>query len=58
MAQHKITVIRFLNELNSQEVKGAFDFLSNILKELEDKIDPDPIDMLYAIRQTDYKWKS
>jgi len=45
MAQHKITVIRFLNELNSQEVKGAFDFLSNILKELEDKIDPDPIEM-------------
>ena len=45
MAQHKTTVIRFLNELNSQEVKGAFDFLSNILKELEDKIDPDPIEM-------------
>ena len=45
MAQNKTTVIRFLNELNSQEVKGAFDFLSNILKELEDKIDPDPIEM-------------
>ena len=45
MAQNKTTVIRFLNELNSQEVKGAFEFLSNILKELEDKIDPDPIEM-------------
>jgi len=45
MAQHKTTVIRFLNELNSKEVKGTFEFLVNILKELEDKIDPDPIEM-------------
>ena len=45
MAQHKITVIRFLNELNSKEVKGAFEFLSNILERLEEKIDPDPIEM-------------
>lgn len=45
MAQNRTKVIRFLNELNSQEVKGAFEFLSNILKELEDKIDPDPIEM-------------
>jgi len=45
MAQHKTTVIRFLNELNSSEVKGTFEFLANILKELEDKIDPDPIEM-------------
>jgi len=45
MAQHKTTVIRFLNELNSKEVKGTFEFLENILKELEDKIDPDPIEM-------------
>ena len=45
MAQHKTTVIRFLNELNSKEVKGTFEFLENILKELEEKIDPDPIEM-------------
>ena len=45
MAQHKTTVIRFLNELNSNEVKGTFEFLENLLKELEDKIDPDPIEM-------------
>jgi Zn-dependent oligopeptidase len=45
MAQHKTTVIRFLNELTSKEVKGTFEFLENILKELEDKIDPDPIEM-------------
>ena len=45
MAQHKTTVIRFLNELNSTEVKGTFEFLENILKELEEKIDPDPIEM-------------
>ena len=45
MAQHKTTVIRFLNELNSKEVKGTFEFLEHLLKELEDKIDPDPIEM-------------
>ncbi len=45
MARHKTIVIRFLNELNSGEVKGAFEFLENILKELESKIDPDPIEM-------------
>jgi hypothetical protein len=45
MAQHKTTVIRFLNELNSKEVKDTFEFLVNILKELEEKIDPDPIEM-------------
>lgn len=45
MAQHKTTVIRFLNELTSSGVKDTFEFLENILKELEDKIDPDPIEM-------------
>ena len=45
MAQHKTTVIRFLNELNSSGVKDTFEFLENLLKELEDKIDPDPIEM-------------
>jgi len=45
MAQHKTSVIRFLNELNSKEVKGAFEFLSTILENLEEKNDPDPIEM-------------
>ena len=45
MAQHKTTVIRFLNELNSKEVKGTFEFLTSILEKLEDKIDPEPIEM-------------
>lgn len=45
MAQHKTSVIRFLNELRSKEVKGAFEFLSTILEKLETKIDPDPIEM-------------
>jgi len=45
MAQHKTSVIRFLNELNSKEVKSAFEFLSTILENLEEKNDPDPIEM-------------
>jgi hypothetical protein len=45
MAQHKTIVIRFLNEFNSKEVKGTFEFLSYILESLEEKIDPDPIEM-------------
>jgi len=45
MAQHKTSVIRFLNELNSREVKSAFDFLSTILEGLEEKNDPDRIEM-------------
>ena len=45
MAQHKTSVIRFLNELRSKEVKGAFEFLTTILEGLEEKIDPDPIEM-------------
>lgn len=45
MAQHKTSVIRFLNELNSREVKSTFEFLSTILEGLEDKNDPDRIEM-------------
>jgi len=45
MAQHKTSVIRFLNELNSKEVKSAFEFLSTIMENLEEKNDPDPIEM-------------
>ncbi len=45
MAQHKTSVIRFLNELNSKEVKSAFEFLSTILENLEEKVDPDPIEI-------------
>lgn len=45
MAQHKTSVIRFLNELNSREVKSAFEFLSTILEGLEDKPDPDRIEI-------------
>jgi len=45
MAQHKTSVIRFLNELNSQEVRSAFEFLRTILENLEEKNDPDPIEM-------------
>lgn len=45
MAQHKTAVIRFLNELNSNEIKNAFEFLSTILESLEDKVDPDRVEM-------------
>jgi hypothetical protein len=45
MAQHKTSVLRFLNELNSQEVKSTFEFLSKILEGLEGKNDPDRIEM-------------
>ena len=45
MAQHKTAVIRFLNELSSENVKSTFEFLNVILEKLEDKIDPDPIEM-------------
>jgi len=45
MAQHKTSVIRFLNELNSKEVKSTFEFLSTILEGLEDKNDPDRIEI-------------
>jgi len=45
MAQHKTSVIRFLNELNSKEVKNTFEFLATILEKLEEKNDPEPIEM-------------
>lgn len=45
MAQHKTSVIRFLNELNSREVKSTFEFLETILDNLENKNDPDRIEM-------------
>lgn len=45
MAQHKTSVIRFLNELRSKEVKGAFEFLTTVLENLEEKIDPEPIEI-------------
>jgi len=45
MAQHKTSVIRFLNELNSKEVKEAFNFLSTIVENLETKDDPDSIEV-------------
>jgi len=45
MAQHKTSVIRFLNELNSKEVKETFSFLSTIIENLENKDNPDAIEM-------------
>jgi hypothetical protein len=46
MAKYKTSVIRFLNELNSEEVKSTFEFLSTILENLEEKNDPEPIEMV------------
>ena len=45
MAQHKTEVMRFLNELSSNDVKGVFEFLNVILEKLEEKIDPEPLEM-------------
>ncbi len=45
MAQHKTSVIRFLNELNSNEVKETFNFLSTVVENLENKNNPDAIEM-------------
>jgi len=45
MAQHRNEVIRFLNELSSKEVKSTFEFLTTILEQLEEKMDPDPIEV-------------
>jgi len=39
------TVINFLNELNSDSVKSALGSLSILLNELEDKNDPEQIEM-------------
>jgi hypothetical protein len=38
-------VVNFLNTLNSKPVKEAFDYLSVIMEELENKNDPDQIEM-------------
>lgn len=38
-------VVNFLNTLNSKEVREAFDSLNVVLEELENKNDPDPIEM-------------
>ena len=39
------TVVNFLNELNSDSVKSALGSLSVLLDELEDKNDPEQIEM-------------
>jgi len=38
-------ITKFLNELNSDEVKSAMGHLNEILDLLENKSDPDPIEM-------------
>ena len=38
-------VIKFLNELNSNEMKSLMDHLASILESLESKDDPEPIEM-------------
>ena len=38
-------ITKFLNELNSDEVKGAMGHLNEILELLENKNDPEPIEM-------------
>lgn len=38
-------ITKFLNELNSDKVKGAMDHLNEILVLLENKNDPEPIEM-------------
>lgn len=45
MTKQKISVIRFLNELNSKETRNTFEFLSTILENLENKNDPEQIEM-------------
>lgn len=45
MATNKTSVIYFLNELDSKEVKSAFEFLNTIVENLENQDDPDPIEM-------------
>jgi len=39
------TVVNFLNELKSDSVKSALGSLSILLNELEEKNDPEPIEM-------------
>ena len=38
-------IINFLNELNSRSTKSTFKELVRIIEELENKNDPDPIEM-------------
>ena len=38
-------VSQFLNELHSQSVQGTFESLNVILEQLENKEDPDPIEL-------------
>lgn len=45
MTKQKTSVIRFLNELNSKETRSTFDFLSTILENLENKDDPERIEI-------------
>lgn len=45
MSQLSINPTIILNELNSEEVKLLFEHLSKFLNELEDKNDPDPIEV-------------
>ena len=45
MTNQKTSVIRFLNELNSNKVKETFEELASILTALENKNDPDRTEM-------------
>jgi hypothetical protein len=45
MSQTSINPTIILNELKSQEVKILFEHLSKFLSELEEKNDPDPIEI-------------
>ena len=38
-------IIKFLNELNSDEVKSLMEHLTSLLEDLENKNDPEPIEM-------------
>jgi len=38
-------ITKFLNELNSDEMKSAMEHLTEILEDLETKNDPEPIEM-------------
>lgn len=45
MSQSSINPTVILNELNSSEVQTLFEHLKNLLEYLEDKNDPDPIEV-------------
>jgi hypothetical protein len=45
MSQSSINPTIILNELNSQEVKLLFEHLTRFLEDLEEKVDPDPIEV-------------